>query len=912
MLALMLVGRDAELTAIDGLLADAAAGHGRVLAIRGEAGIGKSALLEYAAETAAGMRVLRGVGIESEAELGFGVLHMLLHPFSARIDGLPGPQAAALRAALGQAEAGEVNRFLVGAATLTLLAELAAEKPTLLLVDDAQWIDQSSTDALLFAARRFGEDAVAMILGVRETAVPFATPGIASMRLSGLPPAAAAELLDRHTPGLTLPGRERVLTESGGNPLALLELGGARRSAEAAGQVDPGHEVGPLAATSRVQESFRAQIAELPAGTRTLLLIAAADSGTDIGTVLAVAAGHGLSDADLEPAERAGLVTVETDRLVFRHPLIRAAVYRNAAHHARIAVHDSFARVLTAPADADRRAWHLAAATTEPDETVALALEQTARRQQRRGGAMAVSAAYDRAGRLSVDPQRKAHRILLAARAAYDAGKPDRATRLAAEAAALTEDLGIVADATHIRAQVEYERTSPAADAELSLRAAALIADTDPERAVFILAEAICCARDAADRALLLRGTELLNSIRLPEDSPLRPHAAAQIAWADLLGGQPAPAVAVVAAHIRAARANTVDDLHKVVAAFSGLMLADDAAAAAIMEEMIAGARATGELQWIPYALEPAALAHLLSGAFGEARTAVAEGISLSEEIGMPIEAGALRAIEVWLTAVSGDRTGCRALAGAILPGLSATHRTHAALAEWGVALADLAAGDFDAARDRLDSVCTGPAAHDFLIRAVPDHVEAAVRGGRPERAGDHLTAFERWAASVANPVAEALLQRCRALLAGGDDAEKHYSAALAQHGDIGSPYDRARTRLVYGEWLRRRRRRSDARTQLVEALETFEQLGAGAWVGRVQTELAALGDQPATPRRSDPLAQLTPQETQVVRLAAAGYSNKEIGARLFLSPRTIGHHLYNAYPKLGIARRADLAQFRL
>ncbi|MEV6139605.1 AAA family ATPase [Nocardia sp. NPDC051990] len=908
----MLVGRDGELADIHVLLADAMAGHGRVLAIRGEAGIGKSALLRYAGEAAEGMRVLRGVGIESEAELGFGVLHMLLNPFADRIDGLPGPQAAALLTAFGQAEATEVNRFLVGAATLTLLAELAAETPTLLLVDDAQWIDQGSMDALLFAARRFGEDSVAMILGVRETAVPFPTPGIASMRLAGLPRAAAEELLDRCTPGLTVPGRERVLAESDGNPLALLELGGSRRTAEATGRVDPGHEVGPLAATSRVQESFRAQIAELPADTRTLLLIAAADSGTEIGTVLCVAAGFGLSGADLEPAEHAGLVTVETDRLVFRHPLIRAAVYRNAAHHQRIAVHERFARELTADADADRRAWHLAAATTKPDESVAAALEQTARRQQRRGGAMAVSAAYDRAGRLSVDPARKAHRILLAARAAYDAGKPDRATRLAAEAAALTDDLGIIADATHIRAQVEYERTSPAADAELSLRAAALIADTDPEHAVFILAEAVCCARDAADRALLLRGTELLNSIRLPEDSPLRPHLAAQIAWADLLGGKPAPAVAVMAAQILAAQGDAVDDLHKVVAAFSGLMLADDAATATIMSEMIAGSRAIGELHWIPYALELAALAHGFSGAFGEARSAAAEGITLSEEIGMPIEAGALRAIEVWLAAVSGDRPGCRALAGEILPELSATHRTHAALTDWGVAIADLAAGDFEAALDRLDSVCTGPAAYDFLIRAVPDHIEAAVRGGRRERADYHLVAFEQWAESVGTPLPAALSLRCGALLATGEDAESLYSAALAQHDKHGGPYDRARTQLVYGEWLRRRRRRADARIQLVEALDTFEQLGARAWVGRVHTELAALGDQPTAPRRTDPLAQLTPQETQVVRLAAAGYSNKEIGARLFLSPRTIGHHLYNAYPKLGIARRADLAQFRI
>lgn len=907
----MLVGRDAELAEIDELLTATVAGRGRALAIRGEAGIGKSALLDHAAESAEGMRVLRGTGIESEAELGFGVLHMLLYPYAERIDELPGPQAAALRAAFGQAEAGEVNRFLVGAATLTLLAELAAEAPTLLLVDDVQWIDQSSTDALLFAARRFGADPMAMILGVRDTALPLPTPGIATIRLSGLPRAAAVDLLDRHTPGLTVPGRERVLAESAGNPLALKELGRARRTSETTGRVDPGHEVGPMAVTSRVQESFRAQIAELPTGTRTLLLIAASDIGTGIGTVLSVAARHGLSNADLAPAELAGLVAADTDRLVFRHPLIRAAIYRGAPHHQRIAVHESFAQVLTEAVDADRRAWHLAAAATRPDERVAVALENTARRQQRRGGAMAVSAAYDRAGRLSVDPERKAHRILLAARAAYDAGYPDRATRLAAEAVSLTDDLGIHAAATHIRAQVEYERTSPAADAELSLRAAALITGSDPERAALILAEAVCCARDAADRELLTRGAELLNSLRLPEDSPLRAHVSAQIAWADLLAGNPEPAVAAMSAQIAEADRDSVDDLHRVVAAFSGLMLAEDAASAAIMDEMVTGARTRGELQWIPYALELAALAHMFSGAFGEARIAAAEGISISTELGMPTEAAALRAIEVWLAAVAGDEPGCRALAGEIVPRLSETHRTHAALAEWGLAIADLAAGDFDAALDRLDTVCTGPAAYDFLIRAVPDQVEAAVRGGHRDRAGAHLAVFGRWAQSVANPVAAALSHRCHALLTTGDAAEDHYSAALAQHEKYGGRYDRARTQLVYGEWLRRRRRRSDARNQLAAALDTFDHLGARAWVARAHAELAALGDQPAA-RRTDRLAQLTPQEIQVVRLAAAGHSNKEIGARLFLSPRTIGHHLYNAYPKLGVARRAELAQLGL
>ncbi|MBP2191784.1 DNA-binding CsgD family transcriptional regulator [Nocardia goodfellowii] len=892
-------------------MADARAGISRALVIRGEAGIGKSALLEYAATTA-GIQVVRGIGVESEAELAFGGLHLLLYPYLNRLDRLPPPQAAALRAAFGQIEAPEANRFLVGAATLTLLAELAAETPTLLLIDDAQWLDRGSSDALLFAARRFHADPIAVIFAVRDTALPFATPGLDTMRLGGLSRRTAAELLDTHATGLTVPGRERVLAESAGNPLALIELGIARRSAERAGHADPGHEVGPLPVARRVQDSFRAQIAELPAGTRTLLLVAAADTGAGVDTILRVGAAFDLTAADLEPAEHADLLSMSADRMSFRHPLIRAAAYQLATHHQRIAVHRAFAEALTEPEEADRRTWHLAAATTDPDEQVAAELERTARRAQHRGGAMAVSAAYDRAGRLSIDTAQRARRLLLAASAAYDAGRPDRATRLAAEAAALTEDNEIVADATQIRAQIEYERTSPVADTTLALTAAELVVDSDPARAVFMLTEAVCCARDAARHDLIEHGVRMLESLRLPADSPLHPHVAAQVAWADFLAGKPEAATEAMAAQVRAAHTGTAGYLHEVVAAFSAVMLADDAGAAAVMAMSVDRARATGAVQWIPYALEVAALAQLLSGQFLEAETSVAEAVSLSTELGMETELLVLRAISVWLAAVGGDDSRSRSLAAEIGPLLAERHPTHHALLSWALALGELAAGRFEAALDLLDGVCAGPAAHDFLIRAIPDRVEAAVRAKRPERAPAHLAAFENWARQVESSLATALSHRCRALLAVDDEAaERHYRAASRLHDEHGGPYDRARTQLVFGEWLRRRRRRAEARAQLLAATAAFDHLGARPWADRARVELAALGEQP-TAQHSDPLKLLTPQELQVVRWAAAGHSNKEIGARLFLSPRTVGHHLYKAYPKLGVTRRAELAHLGL
>lgn len=918
----MLVGRDAERAEIDGLLADAADGRSRALVVRGQAGIGKSTLLEHAVRAAGDMRVVRGTGIESEAELPFGALHLLLHPYLDRLDRLPAPQAAALRTAFGETDAAEPNRFLVGAAVLTLLADLAAETPTLVLVDDAQWLDQSSTQALLFATHRFHADPIAVLLGVRDTALPFPAPGLDSLRLPGLSRADAMHLLDRRVPGLTVPGRERVLTESAGNPLALLELGAARRTAESSGTGDPAHEVGPLPVPRRVQEAFRAQIAGLPAPTRLLLLIAATDTAAGLDTILRVGDSFDLTAADLAPAELADLISVSTGgtesatgrdgfaltALSFRHPLIRAAAYQAAPHHRRVAVHDAFARVLTAARQADRRAWHLAAAASGPDEQVARELERTARRAEHRGGAMAVAAAYDRAGRLSVDPERKARRFLLAARAAYDAGKTDRATRLAREASALTAERGIIADATHIRAQAEYELTSPAADAELALEAAALVLD-DPERAVFILAEAMCCARDAADAGLLRRGVELLKALRLPEDSPLRPHGDAQIMWAAFLGGDPTVAPVLVA-QVRAARrraARESDYLPEILAAFSGLMIADDLGTIELMSGAVSRARATGALAWIPYSVEVLAIARLCNGEFVQANTELAEAVSIGAELGMDTEVAILRAVELWFAAVTGDEPRYTELAATVLPALTGRHPVNAGFAEWGIALAELAAGRCADALERLDRVCTGPAARDFLIRAVPDHVEAAVRAGAPERALAHLDAFHRWADAIESPTATALSARCRALLA-GDDAEPHFYAALAPRT---GPFDRARTQLHYGEWLRRRRRRTDAREPLLAAAHAFDRLGAVVWAERARIELAALGEQ-STDRRTDPLAQLTPQEIQVVRLAAAGHSNKEIGARLFLSPRTVGHHLYKAYPKLGVTRRIELAQLEL
>lgn len=901
-----LVGRDVELTRIRRLLTNARDALSGVLTLRGAAGIGKSVLLDHAVSIAEaeGMRVVRGAGIESDSELAYGGLHQLLFPHLDRLDALPAPQAMALRCAFGLAEGDEANRFLISAGTLSLLADLAEDAPLLCVVDDLQWLDQGSVEALLFAARRFVADPIALLFAVRETSAPFEIAGVDVVDLSGLAAPDAALLLDDHAPELVGPVRTRVLAESGGNPLAIIELGASRLAARDADESDPAEQVGPLPVTRRVQETFRRQIVELPEPTQRALLAAAADTAAPLATILHVIEALGGAPGDLAPAERDRLLRIDS-RITFRHPLVRAAAYQDAPLHRRIEVHRAYAEALHADADADRRAWHLAAATTTPDEAVAAELEGVAERAWHRGGAMAVCAAYDRAGRLSADRELKARRIVLASQAAFDAGKADRAARLAAEALALTTDIGVRADAIYTRGAVEYERTSPRADAELTLDAAALVRDTDPERAALTLYEAAHAARHGAAHDLLRRAAELMRGFTPP--GHWAPVIAALLGWAELFAGRPEAAVGPMRALYTASPGGGNDLMLRITAALGGLMLADDDGVVAGTEDMLAGARATGTLGWVPYLLNVLAVARLFRGEFADARACVAEGASVSAELGNTTERLAHRSVEVWLHAVSGDEPRCRALAEEVLTRARTRHRVNAEIADWGLGMLDLSARRFGEALDRLEAVSRGPASRDVLVRAVPDLVEAAVRGGEPDRAREPLAAFLHWAEHVDRPIATGLALRCRALLA-DDDAGALYAEALRLQERHGGPYERARTQLVYGEWLRRQRRRTEARAHLAAAVSAFEDLGAELWAERARGELAAFGERSDEPRRSGPLTLLTPQELQVVRLAATGHTNKEIAAQLFLSPRTVGHHLYKAYPKLGVTGRAELA----
>ncbi|MFI9557191.1 ATP-binding protein [Nonomuraea endophytica] len=909
----MMVGRSAERSRLVRLVADAKAGRSRSLVVRGEAGIGKTALLEYAAGVADGMRILRVVGIESEAEIPFAALQLMLARDVERFDTLPAPHAQALRAAFGTGSASG-DRLMVGAATLTLLSELAGEGPLLCLFDDVQWFDRSSADALLFAVRRLHTDPVAAVFAVRDGERPFPASGIDDIRLPRLGARDSAELLATVGP-LPQPVADRVLVESGGNPLAIVEL--ARSGTGALPS-----PVAPLAAVGRLEEHYRLQVGTLPSRTRLALLLVAADHGCELWSFLAAADRLGLRADDLEPAEHLGLVRVTGEAVEFRHPLIRAAAYQEAPFARRFAAHRALADVLSDPRDADRRAWHAATAAGGTDDVVADELERAAERALARGAPAAASRALERAVQLTGDPAVQARRLVTAARAAYDAGLLDHAATLAAAVTAMTGPAlagadpaeggamsgnvaWIQAEAAWIRAQVAYERDSPARACELALDAATPVLTADPARAISVLTEAVWCARDAADEGLLARCGDQLGRVR---GGP--PEVALALGgYVGLLTGRTEESVPPMRDLLIAAGDGGMDaTLEGLLAGFLGVLIGADDLALKVLDRQVATMRAQGALGWLPYAQEPLALAQLVTGRFRDAEANVAEALSLAAELGQDFQVIVLTAISSWLTAVRGEVDTARQQAELVLKH-AGRHGMAAAQATWALALIDLMAGDPQAALDRLDEVCAGPPGRDVTVRATADHVEAGVRAGDQDRARHHLPQLASWAGHTASPAAEALLLRCTALLDDSREAQGRFEASLALDGC--GPYDRARTQLAYGEWLRRHRRPTSARTQLSQALATFDQIGAYGWHARVRTELVALGG-PVPPADTAAAEQLTAQELQVVRRAALGLSNREIAAQLFLSPRTVGHHLYKAYPKLGVSRRAELSQLDL
>ncbi|MFB8280598.1 helix-turn-helix transcriptional regulator [Nocardia colli] len=892
----MLQGRQAEQEHIDRLLTAARDGRSSALVLRGEPGIGKTALLDYAA--AQGIPAVRSAGIESEAELPFAGLHLLVRPGIALLDTLPDRQRDALRGAFGLAQPDPGDRLLIGLAVLSLLAEEATDGPLLCLIDDAHWLDRATAEALLFAARRLDAEGVVMIFATRPGVDVFPAPGLPELIVTGLPPEAAAALVDSRDPDLSPVLRYRLLSEAGGNPLALRELP-AVLAAES-----PGAGANPLPLTQRLQVAFHGQASRLPAPTRLLLLIAAAASNADLATVLRAGAALDARLSDLAPAEDAGLVHSDGRTLSFRHPLLRSAIYQGAPLTQRLAVHRALAEALTSDEDADLRAWHLASAATGPDESTAAALEETADRARERSGYHGAVAAYERAAGLSTAATDRVRRLVLAAETAGETGLPDLARQLAERAAAQTTDQLVLARLDLVRGVAEFGAGKPLSAHRLLLGAAAAVRASEPPRAARILAQALHTAwyLGAPELAEVV---DSLTTLALPDSEPLAPIARYMVAAAN---GRFTVDLRAAATAARNAGADSPRDLVQLCG--MGLVVGQDDQVAELAGELVAECREQGRIALLPTLLFFRAEAEAFLGRPGEGRIAATEGLRIATDLGHGQWISQLSAYLAYLAALEGRAEDCRELVDRALAeefgggAAAGAPWTHLALGSL-----ELGLGKVDSAFARLALLTVEPARHHVAgRRALPELIEAAVRLGDPARAGDALDRLTEWAEVAQQEWVSALAFRGRALI---DDAnaDQHYRAALRLGG---RPFEQARTQLLYGEWLRRTRRKADARTQLQPALETFERLDANPWAQRTRTELAALGVGTAARPAQGVLAALTPQELQIVRLAAQGMSNRDIAAQLFLSPRTVGHHLYKAYPKLGVLSRGELADLPL
>jgi DNA-binding CsgD family transcriptional regulator len=902
-------GRHLERSRIGELLDGARSSRSAVLILLGEAGVGKSALLEDAREQADGMRVLTGSGVESEAQLPFAALHQVVRPVLGLVDSVPPPQAAALRGALGLAEGGCDDRFLISLATLSLLAEAAEGQPLLCLVDDAHWLDEASADALVFAARRLEAEGIVMLFAAREGEHRrFEAPGLPELRVGGLDPTAAGALIDqREGVALSPAVRERLVTEAEGNPLALLELSAGLSEAQLSG-AEP--LLAPIPVSARVERAFLARVRRLPEETQTLLLVAAADDTGELATVLQAAAELGAGAEALDAAVEAGLVQVRETQLGLRHPLVRSAVYQGATLSERQAAHRALASALEGEAEADRRAWHRAAASLEPDYSVVEELEQAAHRARERSAFAAASLAFERAAALTPDEHQRVRQLTAAAENAWLSGRYERAVVLLERAGPLASTTIERAEIAGYRGLIELTRGRPADAFGVLMQAATEVASIDGERALALLNLASVTAAIAGDSEANIAIAKVVRELAVEQT----PFAAMLTQLLIGLGAHSELDFDRAAVSLRSALALEDEvqeaDLaeHPVAVLFAAraaLYLGDDRAAYRRYRAAADSARASGLVGSLTQNLGILISAEIWAGRWDSAWASAREGLRLGRETGQDHLAAQMVVCLALVAALRGNEDECRALAGEAYEVASERGlRLVADVASWAVVELELGLGRPEEALARSRDIS------GTLVVAwgALDRIEAAIRGGDHTTAQARLESFEAWADATAAAWARAVALHCRALLSEEEHEADHlFRAARDVHEEATRPFERARTELAFGEFLRRTRRRVEAREHLRAALDAFERLGATLWAERARVELRASG-QTARKREPSTRGDLTAQELQIARFVAQGFSNREVAAQLFLSPRTIDFHLRNVFRKLGLSSRTQLA----
>jgi tetratricopeptide (TPR) repeat protein len=895
-------GRTRELEALDRLLEKVRGGQSSALVIRGEPGVGKTALLRRAVSGTAGFRVVQIAAIESEMELPFAALHQLCAPLVSLLDALPESQRDALSVALGLSLGPPPDRFLVGLAALSLLAETAAEQPLLCVVDDAQWLDGASAQVLGFVARRLMAESVAIVFAVREPSRERELMGLPELRLAGLDDEDARTLLANAVPGrLDERVSERIVAETRGNPLALLELPSGMSAAEVAGGFALPDAVDLPA---QIEEQYRQRFAALPEPTRRLMLLAAADPVGDATLLWRAAQTLGLGPESAEPAAAAQLLEIRA-RVRFRHPLVRSAIYRAAPAADRRAVHGALAAATDRDIDPDRRAWHRAHSATAPDDEVAGELIESAGRAQRRGGIAAAAAFLERAVTFTSDPVDRASRALAAARAKFEA-----ADIVGAESLLALADAGPLDDlhdalVQRTRAQIAFDLHRGSDAPPLLLSTARRLEPLDAELARETYLEALLAAIHAAGRARGTDPAEVARAARSATTGP-EPRSARELLLVGLAtrlsDGYAAAAPALTAA-VRAYRAER-RGLDWLCVAFdiAAMDLWDDEAWLELASGQVELARATGTLVMLPYALEYLAAFHVQAGDLSLAAGLLEEADDLSLES----RHETLPYIPLRLAAWRGQASTTLELVVQIKRGaLEQGQGCAIAAADYSAAILHNGLGQYELA---LDAAQKAVASDVMAISswALQELVEAASRSGERDVARDAVNRLSARTSASGTLWARGTEARSRALVEEGAGADSLHREAIDLLGQTHMAAHLARARLTYGEWLRRQGRRVDARRQLRAAVEVFASIGAEGFAERARRELLATGEK-VRKRRDDTGNELTPQELQVARLAREGRTNPQIGAELFLSPRTVEWHLRKVFGKLGISSRMGL-----